>query len=125
VTLTFSFSGDPALSTLTAALAVSPALTTLRIPSPRCGLLRTPSSNPALRRICLGVRCFFLSFYSFSLSFLSVFLYLCSARMRPANSSRQARTSTAPRLFPLPRTETRYPPHHALPVRRALPRAPL
>jgi hypothetical protein len=34
VTLTFSFSGDPALSTLTAALAVSPALTTLRTPLP-------------------------------------------------------------------------------------------
>ncbi|KAJ7792739.1 hypothetical protein B0H13DRAFT_2689748 [Mycena leptocephala] len=58
VTLTFSFSGDPALSTLTAALAVSPALTTLRIPSPRCGRLRgfvwgsAASSSPSTPSPC-------------------------------------------------------------------------
>ncbi|KAJ7899407.1 hypothetical protein B0H13DRAFT_2664336 [Mycena leptocephala] len=58
MTLTFPFplSGDPALSTLTTALAAAPALTTLRMPLPA---LWAPASavvaaNPALGRSCLG-----------------------------------------------------------------------
>ncbi|KAJ7894468.1 hypothetical protein B0H14DRAFT_2683298 [Mycena olivaceomarginata] len=54
--LSFPLSGDPALATLTAALAAAPALHTLRTPLPAmwAHAYAEVAANPALARVCLG-----------------------------------------------------------------------
>jgi hypothetical protein len=54
--LSFPLSGDPALATLTAALAAAPALHTLRTPLPAmwAHAYAEVAANPALERVCLG-----------------------------------------------------------------------
>ncbi|KAJ7791691.1 hypothetical protein B0H14DRAFT_2934547 [Mycena olivaceomarginata] len=54
--LSFPLSGDPALATLTTALAAAPALHTLRTPLPAmwAHAYAEVAANPALERVCLG-----------------------------------------------------------------------
>ncbi|KAJ7797695.1 hypothetical protein B0H14DRAFT_2909881, partial [Mycena olivaceomarginata] len=54
--LSFPLSGDPALATLTTALAAAPALHTLRTPLPAmwAHAYAEVAANPALARVCLG-----------------------------------------------------------------------